>query len=330
MAKKFVWVFNTAIIIIFVVILLDFFGTVGSKKDVSIEINQGDGISVIAEKFQKNHIVISKSLFSMYCKIGDPNIKVNPGVISVNSNMSYPDLVRAIERSADSQYTITIPEGFETREIAERLVLNDVMNNENEFYAALKEFSFTLDDGTVINGAENSLSGFLFPDTYNFYKSTDPETVIKAMTDNFKKHWLNEYTKRAEELDMTVEEIVVLASIIEREGNNADDFKLVSSVFHNRLKKNMKLESCATVQYILSERKPVLSVADTKIKSPYNTYQNEGLPPAAIASPGLTAIEAALYPEESNYLFFFTDKNGETHFSTDLNEHNRLINEYGL
>ena len=330
MVKKFVWIFNIIVIIIFAVILIDFFGIIGSKNNVEIEINEGDGLAVISEKFKENRVIISKNLFNLYCKIGDPDIAINPGTISVNSRMSYPGLVNAIERASDSQFTVTIPEGFETREIADRLFSNDVINNENEFYTALKDYSFTLDDGTVISGEKNSLSGFLFPDTYNFYKFTEPQTIIKAMTDNFTKHWLGEYTQRAKELGMSVEEIVVLASIIEREGNNSADFKLVSSVFHNRLKKDMKLESCATVQYILSERKPVLSVEDTKIKSPYNTYLNKGLPPAAIASPGITAIEAALYPEESDYLFFFTDKNGITHFTHTLEEHNKLINEYGL
>lgn len=330
MTKKFVWIFNICVIIIFAIILTDFFGIVGSKNSVKLEINEGDGISAVADRLKRNNIVISKNLFLLYCKIGDSDIKLQPGEFEVNSGMSYPKLVNAIEQSSDSSYSVTIPEGFETREIADRLLSNDVIKNENEFFDALKKYSFTLDDGTVINGAENSLNGFLFPDTYNFYKSTEPTEIIKAMTDNFKKHWLDDYSKRAKKLDMSVEEIVTLASVIEREGDNSDDFKLVSSVFHNRLKNNMKLESCATVQYILSERKPVLSVADTKIKSPYNTYLNEGLPPAAISSPGVMAIEAALYPEESDYLFFFTDKNGETHFTKSLEEHNKLINEYGL
>lgn len=330
MLKKFIRIFNIAVIILFAVILTDFFGIIGSKNNISITIDEGDGISAISRKFQDNKIIISKSLFNIYCKIGDSDILIKPGEISVNSSMSYPDLIKAIEKISDSGYSITIPEGFETREIADRLYFNDIIKDETEFFSALKNYSFTLDDGTVISGEKNSLNGFLFPDTYNFYKSADSKNVIETMTNNFKKHWSNEYTKQAKKLNMTVEEAVILASIIEREGNNNDDFKLVSSVFHNRLKKNMKLESCATVQYILSERKPVLSIADTKIQSPYNTYLNEGLPPTAIASPGLMAIEAALYPEDSDYLFFFTDKNGITHFSKTLDEHNNLINKYGL
>ena len=330
MTKKFVWIFNTLVIIVFAVVMLDFFGVTGSKNEVTVQISEGDGISVISEKFHKENIVISKNLFNLFCKIGKSNINVTPGTITVNSKMSYKELAEAIEKVSDSHITVTIPEGFETREIADRLVSNDILKDEGEFFEALKNYTLVLDDGTEIRGEENSLSGFLFPDTYNFYDFSEPNEVIEIMTSNFKKHWLSDYTKRCNELGMTVNEAIVLASIIEREGNNEMDFRLVSSVFHNRLKKGMKLESCATVQYILSERKPVLSVSDTKIKSPYNTYLNVGLPPAAIASPGLMAIEAALYPEESDYLFFFTDKNGDTHFTHTLEEHNSLINKYGL
>lgn len=330
MSKKFVWIFNSVIIIIFLVVMADFFGIVGSKKAVEITINEGDGISVISSRLKDNNIVISKNFFNLFCKIGNSKINVKPGVITVSSNMSYKEITDAIQKASQEHITLTIPEGFENREIIDRLISNEIINDEIQFQNALKNYSFTLDDGTVINGKDTDLSGFLFPDTYHFYDDTEPDDVIKLMTDNFKKHWLLEYTDRCEELNMTVNEAVVLASIIEREGNNASDFKLVSSVFHNRIKKGMKLESCATVQYILSERKPVLSVADTKIKSPYNTYLNEGLPPTAISSPGLLAIEAALYPEESDYLFFFTDKNGITHFTHTLEEHNKLINEKGL
>ena len=330
MVKRFVRIFNTLVLIVFAVILADFFGLYGSDKNVSVTIGEGDGISAIASKLQDEHIVISKYLFNAFCKIGGADIKINPGTVTVNSSMSYKEILNAVEKASDSQITVTIPEGFENREISDRLFSNDIISSEDEFNAALKHTSFTLDDGTVVDGSAGGLSGYLFPDTYNFYKNTPSDDVIKVMTSNFKAHWLSEYTDRCKELDMTVNEAVILASIIEREANNAADFKTVSSVFHNRLNTGMKLESCATVQYILEERKSVLSLDDVKIKSPYNTYIVKGLPPAAISSPGITAIEAALYPDETEYLFFFVDKNGTTHFSKTNEEHNALIEKHGL
>jgi UPF0755 protein len=126
---------------------------------------------------------------------------------------------------------------------------------------------------------------------------------------------------------MSVEEIITLASIIEREAMVAEERPVVSSVFHNRLVKPMRLQSCATVQYILGERKEVLSIKDTKIDSPYNTYQINGLPPAPIASPGKASIEAALNPAQTDYLYFVTTNNGDGshYFSRTLEEHNAAI-----
>ena len=135
------------------------------------------------------------------------------------------------------------------------------------------------------------------------------------------------YYARAEELDMSIDEVVTLASIIEREARVKEEFPIVSSVFHNRLKVNMLLQSCATVQFILQERKPVLSFDDIAIISPYNTYMNTGLTPSPIASPGALAIESALYPEETKYLFFVTKEtnDGSHYFNETLEGHNRDV-----
>lgn len=180
MAKKFIWIFNAVIIVLFGIIMLDFFGLTGSKKEVTVTISEGDGISVISEKLKSENIVISKNLFNLFCKIGKSKINVTPGTITVNSNMSYKELAEAIEKVSDSHITVTIPEGFETREIADRLVSNDILDDETEFFEALKNYTLTLDCGTVIKGEENSLSGFLFPDTYNFYEDSEPQSNVKV------------------------------------------------------------------------------------------------------------------------------------------------------
>jgi UPF0755 protein len=150
------------------------------------------------------------------------------------------------------------------------------------------------------------------------------------MVNNFENRWKPEYAARAKEINMTMDEVITLASIIEREAKLAEDFPLVSSVFHNRLKIKKPLESCATVQYILQERKAILSIMNTRIESPYNTYKYPGLPPSPISSPGDLAIKSALYPTDTDKLFFFTDKNGINHYSVTYEEHNSQIKEYGL
>ena len=168
----------------------------------------------------------------------------------------------------------------------------------------------------------NRLEGYLFPETYEFYATDSAETIIKKMLGGFDYIWTDEYDRRCAELSMSVDDVVILASIIEREAGSIAEMKKVSSVFHNRLKIGMALQSYATVQYILPERKDVLSVSDTKIDSPYNTYLYPGLPEGPIANPGRAAVEAALYPEDTEYYYFKVNDDGVTVFSENLTEHN--------
>jgi len=176
---------------------------------------------------------------------------------------------------------------------------------------------------------ENRLEGYLFPDTYQFSLSEGAYSIINKMLARFDEIYTQEYRTRAKSLGMTDDEIITLASVIEREAQGDGDRKTVAGVFHNRLKNAQYpyLESCATVQYILKERKPVLSVADTKIDSPYNTYQNPGLPAGPIASPGQKSIEAALYPEAHNYLFFVMDSTGKHRFAETFSEHQKNMSK---
>jgi len=148
------------------------------------------------------------------------------------------------------------------------------------------------------------------------------------MLSRFDTIFNDEYKKRAEELKMSIDEVITLASIIEREAKLEKDRKIISSVFHNRLKNKMLLQSCATIQYILKERKEVLLYKDLEVKSPYNTYKNPGLPPGPIASPGLKSIEAALYPDDTDYLYFFALNDGSHVFSKTFKEHIQAQNKY--
>ena len=152
--------------------------------------------------------------------------------------------------------------------------------------------------------------------------------IINMMLQRFDEVFLPEWHKRADEMEMTINEVVTLASIIEREAKISADRPLISSVFHNRMKKGMHLESCATVQYALGEVKEVLLYEDLEIDSPYNTYVHGGLPPGPIASPGRDSLEAALYPAQSNYLYFVAKPDGSHYFSRTLAEHNEAKRKY--
>jgi UPF0755 protein len=166
---------------------------------------------------------------------------------------------------------------------------------------------------------EYRLEGYLFPDTYQVYQEASAEnivSIIQRMLDNFQSK-----TADLQAQADNWNEIIILASIIEREGQKAEELPLVSSVFHNRINQGIKLESCATVQYILEERKPILSWADTEIDNPYNTYMYQGLTPGPIANPGLAAIEAAMNPATSDYLFFVAKNDGSHLFGRTYQEH---------
>ena len=321
---------NTAIIIIFCVFLCDFFGISIKKREKIIHVKEGDSITSISKKLKDEKIVISDFMFKTFFMLSEPDYMLIPGEFLVDSKMSYAQLTeRFISGTShiDDTTNITIPEGYTNKQIIKTLFANEIITDSDKFEDALKNYNFEI-EGIKTNSKENSLSGFLFPDTYNFNAKSEPEVIITKMTENFRRHWKPEYTVRAEELGMSIEEIVILASIIQQEARDLNDFYDVASVFHNRLKNGMLLQSCATVQFVLDERKTVLTEEDIKIDSPYNTYKYKGLPPTAICSPGDTAIEAALFPNQSDNLYFFCDKYGVTHFSKSYDEHIKLQKKY--
>ena len=308
----------------------DVFGIGSTKSTKKITITENDNLTVISQKLEDENIILNSTLFKLFYRCTGFSDIIHPGTIAVSATDSYLEIVRAIQNPDSNNIRITIPEGFEIREIIERLENNQLISDQVAFENLLKGYTFSTKQGITISGETAMLSGFLYPDTYEMSPEISPEEIIRLMTENFTTKWTDAYQKRSDELKMNVNEIITLASIVEREAGKKEDFPLVASVFHNRLKIGKNLESCATVQYILKERKPVLSIADTKIDSPYNTYQNNGLPPAPISSPGQMAIEAVLYPEETDYLYFFTDQNGNNHYSKSFEEHNQQIEQYGL
>ena len=180
--------------------------------------------------------------------------------------------------------------------------------------------NFDYDFVKNIPARENRLEGYLYPDTYSFTGNESEHEIITVMLDNFNKKVIPVYEQSG--VAQSLDEIIKLASVIEREAAGEDDRAKVASVFVNRINKGMKLESCATVQYILKERKSVLSNEDTLIDSTYNTYMYAGLPIGPIASPGIKSIEAAISPAQTNYMYFLANADGSgSVFSETYEEH---------
>ena len=175
-----------------------------------------------------------------------------------------------------------------------------------------------------------TVEGYLFPETYFFQKQASAEKIIRAMIGRFKSVFTKEWKNRAQELGFSVHEIVTLASIIEKETGVAKERSIISSVFHNRLEKGIRLASDPTVIYGIENFDGNLTRQDLRTRTPYNTYTNYGLPPGPIANPGKAALEAALYPADTPYLYFVAKPDNTHHFSTTLAEHNRAVRKYQL
>ena len=192
----------------------------------------------------------------------------------------------------------------------------DITSDKSKFQA---EFPFlsNLNDG-------QSLEGFLFPATYDVSPQEGEESIVRKMLSAFQARMEKNFNEGSYN-GLDLNQMITLASIIEREIKVDDERPIAASVFYNRMNQGMMLQSCATVQFILGERKPVLSVEETKIDSPYNTYINKGLPPTPIASPGMKSILAAINPAQTDYLFFVkTGEDGSHTFTKTFEEHKQM------
>lgn len=294
----------------------------GSTEYEIVDIPKGSYIGKAAGILHENRLIRSELLFRVVAKLeGDPGIKA--GRYKIFRSYSNSEILRLLEEGKvyNDSIAVTIPEGFEGYKIAERLEKLGLASKARfmELIENPKEFESRI---TFIRGENlSSLEGYLFPDTYFFKKGTSEEDMIVEMLERFEDVYGQSYQKRQLEMGKSLNEIITMASIIEREAKKDSERDLVSAVFYNRLKIGQRLQSCATVQYILMERKQNLTDADIQIESPYNTYKYEGLPPGPIASPGKKSIEAALYPANVDYLYFVAKKDGSHTFSRTYEEH---------
>lgn len=318
MRKKFMVTAIIAVLIIAVVFCVEYFGLLAGKE-VTVFIPEGTPPQQIYTLLKQNKVVSSEKMFAFFARGKSPQFK--SGYHTLYQNMSYSDVIGELIKPGSMGQTqmITFPEGYELREFALLLQEKGIKNADDFIKAANKKYNYDF----LPPVKEGYLEGFLFPDTYYVSPEMTCEDIINMMLKRFSEVYTEEYKNRAMELGFTTSEIITLASIIEREAAVKDERALVSSVFHNRLKSDEYpyLQSCATVQYILEERRDILSNADIAIDSPYNTYKYKGLPPGPIASPGKACIEAALYPADTDYYFFVANGDGTQTFSKTFEEH---------
>lgn len=292
----------------------------GTEQEITIP--KGSSLKDIAAQLEQAGIIKNSNVFVLYCKLNNKASKIKAGRYMLSSTMTVEDIASKLAAGKAEKNTVrfTIPEGYELRQIADRLTAEGLVDKD-EFYAAIEKSQYAFDFVDRVPDRENRLEGYLFPDTYEVYKNASEEDIVNKMLERFNQVFTEEYKQRAKELNMSIDEVITLASIIEREAKLDKERKTISAVFHNRLKKNIKLQSCATVQYLLKEQKPVLTFKDLEVESPYNTYIYAGLPKGPIASPGAKSIEAALYPENVDYLYFVAKNDGSHVFTKTYKDH---------
>jgi len=296
---------------------------IDDTKEVLFTVPKGASTKRIATLLKENELITSEYGFKELSKDLGADGKMKAGDYMLSPSMNAETIIDKLQSGKVYVETVkvTIPEGYELKQIITRLVEAGLGDEEvfNQLVSEKYDYKFLND----IEVSPSYLEGFLFPATYEFKKGSSEKQVIDRLLSQFNSIFKDEYYLKAYELDMSINEIMTLASIIEREAKLDEERALISSVFHNRLDKGRLLQSCATIQYALGERKQRLLNVDLEIESPYNTYKYKGLPPGPIASPGEKSIIAALYPEDSSYLYFrTTSKNdGSHHFSNTFEEH---------
>ncbi len=330
--KKLIKVLIVVSIITAVILLSDFFGVFKSSEPVTVNIPVGSNPVQISEMLKEHSLIRYPFFFSFYSVVKDARFQAGEHTFN---KKSYSKLFKELSSvTSGESITVTITEGMEQREIADLLEKKGICSaDEFNRAAKIKNFSnfWFLKN---IPERESELEGYLFPDTYEFSKGSSAEDVILKMLNNFDSKITEKMKEAANKSELSFDELITLASIIEREAATEKDFKLVSGIFYNRMNHVGEgfgyFQSCATVQYILKERKDVLSIQDTKIDSPYNTYMYEGLPVGPIASPGIRTIEAALYPEKTEYLYFASDPSGKIYYAKTFTEHQENMRKAGL
>lgn len=289
-----------------------------------VRIPEGSSYTEGLGLLEKSRIIDGRTFLLFLGKITVSDKQLKPGYYNLSASMSPLEIFNTLIEGSTIQFTVTIPEGSMLSDIKKKFMDLDLMDEGS--WGLVNDSGFIA--GLGIDAP--SLEGYLYPDTYKFPKGTDPETILRRMVKRLDEMFDGSLQKKAEELDMTMNEVLTLASIIEKEAVFDIERPIISGVYHNRLKKKMRLQADPTVLYGLERNEKRIRYRDLKRETPYNTYVIRGLPPGPIASPGIKSIRAALYPDDVDYLFFVSKNDGTHHFSRTNKEHARAVALYQL
>ena len=299
---------------------------VSEEKRIHIKIHEGMTSGEIADELAAKNVISNSLKFRFLSRIRGYDDKMKPGTYVLTQGMEDDEVFEKILNGEKQEITFTIPEGFGVKDIAKRLYGLDIADEE-DFTKAAENFApydYMKKRKNVFYAAE----GFLFPDTYTIESDASVEDILKMMTANFDNRLTPSIREQAKEKNLSIYDLIILASLVEKEVRYPEDRAIVAQVFFKRLKLNMPLQTDASLQYLMNAPKEDVSIEDTKIESPYNTYIYSGLPPGPVANPGMEAIEAVLNPADTDYLYFVADRRGHNHYADTYEEHLELVAQY--
>lgn len=324
--------------ILILAIIISLFGWLSFRYEIDNPINKdaqakmfvietGQSVGEIGKNLAQEGIIRSSLYFKLYVLKEKLEDKIQAGTYSIGQNLSIKKIVEKIIAGEiiDQEIKITIIEGWTIEDMAEYLAKKKIVDKDRfiELTKADRELKIGNQKSEI-----NFLEGYLFPDTYMIFANAAEEDIIAKMLNNFKKKLTKKMLADIRKQGRTLEEIIKMASLIEKEVQTKEDMKKVAGIFYNRLNSNIKLESDATLSYVLRDKVAAHTYDDLKLDSPYNSYMYRGLPPTPISNPGASAIEAAIYPAETDYYYFLSGKNGKTYFSKTYEEHLRNKAKY--
>ncbi len=291
----------------------------------TVMISTGQSFGTVIEILSGEGLVKNPLKFKLLARIKGYDKRIRAGEYRLSTEMSPIQMLEKMVRGDVVLHRLTIPEGYDLARIASAVELCG-WGDKSAFLAAARDEAFV----KKLGFDAKTFEGYLFPETYYFPKDADIRTIITTMAERFKSIFKPEWEKRAKDKGFTVHQIVTLASIIEKETGVDAERPIISSVFHNRLKKGMRLESDPSVIYGIEDFDGNITRKHLNAHTPYNTYKIKGLPPGPIANPGIKSIEAALFPANTNFLYFVSKKDSTHQFSTNIRDHNRAVRKYQL
>jgi UPF0755 protein len=296
----------------------------GTGTEQVVMVEDGMTLRQVAVNLEKHGIIKNRTFFLAWARLKGYGRRIKSGEYSLGPAMAPVKIFDILTRGIIITHPVTFPEGFTAQEIAEVLEQNKSISVEKSAFLSLVHDPAILKKYGV---SGTSLEGYLYPDTYHFSRRQSPESIIDVMVSRFNQVVLP-FKVKIEISGMTLEELITLASIVEKETGRADERPLIASVFLNRIHNNMRLDSDPTVIYGIENFNGNLTRDDLRRYSLYNTYVIKGLPPGPICNPGIESISAVLYPGDTDYLYFVSKNDGSHYFSRTLEEHNRHVMAY--